>query len=465
MSLTAFGVKNLRCLTETPLIPLRPITVLVGRNGSGKSTFLRAFPLLRQSLTTERKSPILWEHPDYVDFGSLETAVRRRASPPEITFSFEADHLDALDGGKAVVDMTLAQSLQRPYLRSYELRARGQIARLAFDLKGQATLFKVDDTDYLPQVPGLALAGSAYLLPWVDATSGRRVAYRPHVHPAFRLTSEPRMVELLPPDTLASATPNILMDLDAEISDFLARVAYIGPERAVGQREYKRSERAVNEVHSRGVNLADFLGSLTEEEMESFARFCSTYLGSTPSIVKKGSHIELLLDERGTGAAVNVADTGFGYAEILPVAAAVWASCVRPLGPEKPRRTSMIAIEQPELHLHPALQAKLARMFAGALRENERMVAELLRKAGHAEEGEPEPSGLTKILVEAHSAELIQGLGDEVRAGRLSPEDVQLVVFEQAPKTGETVVRLAGYELDGTLNDAWPIGFFTDVDG
>lgn len=444
MSLTAFGVKNLRCLTETPLIPLRPITVLVGRNGSGKSTFLRAFPLLRQSLTTARRSPILWEHPDYVDFGSLETALRRGASPPEITFSFEADELETPRGGRAYVDMTLAEGPQGPYLRAYELRAEGHVARLAFDPKWQATLFQVDDTDYLPKVPGLALAGSAYLMPWVDAQSDFGVVYRPHVHPAFRLMNAPRMVEMLPPDTLAWATPDILMDLDTQIGDFMARVAYMGPERAVGQREYKRSERAVNEVHSRGVNLADFLGSLTEEEMASFARFCSTYLGSTPSIVKKGSHIELLLDERGTGAAVNIADTGFGYAEILPVAAAVWASCVRPLGPQKPRRTSMIAIEQPELHLHPALQAKLGRMFVGALRENER---------------------ITKILVEAHSAELIQGLGDEVRAGRLSPEDVQLVVFEQAPKTGETAVRLAGYELDGTLNDAWPIGFFTDVDG
>src|SRR5262249_49786416 len=62
VSLEAFGVKNLRCLTDTGLVPIRPITVLVGRNSSGKSTFLRAFPLLRQSVETERKSPILWYH-------------------------------------------------------------------------------------------------------------------------------------------------------------------------------------------------------------------------------------------------------------------------------------------------------------------------------------------------------------------------------------------------------------------
>jgi AAA15 family ATPase/GTPase len=59
VSLEAFGVKNLRCLIDTGQIPIKPITILVGRNSSGKSTFLRAFPLLRQSVENPRRSPIL----------------------------------------------------------------------------------------------------------------------------------------------------------------------------------------------------------------------------------------------------------------------------------------------------------------------------------------------------------------------------------------------------------------------
>lgn len=59
VSLDALRVRNLRCLSDTGRIPIRPITVLVGRNSSGKSTFLRAFPLLRQSVETATESPIL----------------------------------------------------------------------------------------------------------------------------------------------------------------------------------------------------------------------------------------------------------------------------------------------------------------------------------------------------------------------------------------------------------------------
>ena len=38
-----FGIKNLRRLRNVPPIELKPITLLVGRNSSGKSSFLRLF--------------------------------------------------------------------------------------------------------------------------------------------------------------------------------------------------------------------------------------------------------------------------------------------------------------------------------------------------------------------------------------------------------------------------------------
>lgn len=45
-------VKNIRCLVDTGDIPIKPLTILVGANSTGKSTFLRLFLLLRQSVET-----------------------------------------------------------------------------------------------------------------------------------------------------------------------------------------------------------------------------------------------------------------------------------------------------------------------------------------------------------------------------------------------------------------------------
>jgi AAA15 family ATPase/GTPase len=89
MSVVGFGVKNLRCLTDTGVVAMKPITLLVGRNSSGKSTFLRALPLLRQSVETPRQSPILWFDPQYVDFGSFDDAVNHKSKQKTSRFGSE----------------------------------------------------------------------------------------------------------------------------------------------------------------------------------------------------------------------------------------------------------------------------------------------------------------------------------------------------------------------------------------
>lgn len=83
-------IKNMRCLKDTGIIELPPITILVGENSSGKSTFLRSFPLLKQSFRKRKNGPILWagDYDDYVDFGSFPETITRDGSQ-DISFRFE----------------------------------------------------------------------------------------------------------------------------------------------------------------------------------------------------------------------------------------------------------------------------------------------------------------------------------------------------------------------------------------
>ncbi|MBB3440949.1 AAA family ATPase [Rhizobium sp. BK379] len=87
----SYSVQNLRRLTSVPMIELRPITLLLGRNSVGKSTFLRSFPLIRQSVETNASAPILW-YGDHVDFGNFKSAVSDNDVDKQITFSFEIDN-------------------------------------------------------------------------------------------------------------------------------------------------------------------------------------------------------------------------------------------------------------------------------------------------------------------------------------------------------------------------------------
>ncbi|AHF66273.1 AAA family ATPase [Pseudomonas cichorii] len=93
-SINSFGVEQLRSFGEKEqLIPVKKINVFVGKNSCGKSTFLRTYPLLRQSVESDTRTPILW-YGAYVDFGDFNTALHDGGN--EITFDFDTT-LDIVD--------------------------------------------------------------------------------------------------------------------------------------------------------------------------------------------------------------------------------------------------------------------------------------------------------------------------------------------------------------------------------
>lgn len=83
-------VEGLRSLKDSGYIDIKPITLLLGENSSGKSTFLRTFPLLRQSLESSTRGPILW-YGSYVDFGSFDDALSNFGEDKTISFSFKVN--------------------------------------------------------------------------------------------------------------------------------------------------------------------------------------------------------------------------------------------------------------------------------------------------------------------------------------------------------------------------------------
>lgn len=447
MSLEAFGVKNLRCLTDTGLVPIRPITVLVGRNSSGKSTFLRAFPLLRQSVETARSSPILWYREPGVDFGSFRAAANNKLAEPSVTFQFQVRLPKPYAGTQIILAMSLAGG-EDPYVSGYEIGYGTDRWRWELDSKGLATaLFENDHVSPLadasmPAGP-IGIDGRCALFPGlrVDRQSG--VTYSPDAGEVGALALRRRLVELnQPPMFLLAATRSFpaLEIADRVIPPLLARVAYLAPLRVSAERAYRVQNLAVGEVDPDGRNLAMFLRALSPDEAASFAAFTNDWLGFETQIRSTGLHAEILVREAPRRSFVNLIDVGFGFSEVLPLAAMLWSSCVRPaLHGQAP--APIVAIEQPELHLHPAFQARLARLLVEAQR----------RAPG------------TKIVVETHSESLINGLGRLVYEGAIGAEDVKLVLFDQDPESGDTNVTLSGYDSDGALQESWPYGFLSPV--
>jgi predicted ATPase len=511
--LEAFGVKNLRCLTDTGLVPIKPITLLVGKNSSGKSTFLRAFPLLRQSVETARNSPVLWYDERYVDFGSLQAAANNRLSEPSVTFQFR---LRLPEGAQIVlgnpafdIAMTLAGD-ETPYVNSYKIRVEDNELLWTFDTKNQLKNIAVNGKKI--ELDGqFSLGGKAHLLPTLqpnsnenfsfqsapdifqlspimyqtalyagallvrpvadelrnifhhnDVTSriasqasllqiGKRSAMRKQllsIHEKLKqevgdLNFEENQFNLLASRVAIRLSPFILEAADLVLTQFMSRISYLPPQRASAQRAYRIQNLAVDEVDSHGKNLAMFLRSLSSTETESFADFTRSALGFETKVKTTGIYAEILIKEGSAKQFVNLIDVGFGYSEVLPLTATLWANCIRP-AITKRESASLIAMEQPELHLHPAHQAKLARMLVEAVSAS--------RAAGAP----------AQLIVETHSESLINGLGKLVYEGLIKKEDIQILLFDQDEETGETDVRFAGYRENGALHD-WPYGFLSPV--
>ena len=94
---------------------------------------------------------------------------------------------------------------------------------------------------------------------------------------------------------------------------------------------------------------------------------------------------------------------------------------------------SLCLIENPEAHLHPRGQTRLAELAVRA------------SLAG------------VQVIAETHSDHFIDGVRIAVRDGLIKPDDVAIHYFERA--RGKTVVSSPQVDADGRLS-SWPVGFF-----
>jgi predicted ATPase len=99
-----------------------------------------------------------------------------------------------------------------------------------------------------------------------------------------------------------------------------------------------------------------------------------------------------------------------------------------------------VIIEQPELHLHPSVQASLADLFIAAITAREAS----------------EPRGV-QLLIESHSEHLLRRLQRRIAEEKVAPESVAMYVCEP-DSAGSRIERLQVDEYGDILN--WPPDFF-----
>ncbi|MFN7266533.1 MAG: AAA family ATPase, partial [Bacteroidota bacterium] len=129
---------------------------------------------------------------------------------------------------------------------------------------------------------------------------------------------------------------------------------------------------------------------------------------------------------------VLITDVGFGISQVLPVLVQCFYVPAN----------STILFEQPEIHLHPSVQAYLADVFIEAIHAHEDS------KPRH-----------TQLIIESHSEHLIRRLQRKIAEEELKLEDVAIYFVDQK-KGVSTIEALEIDEFGNILN--WPDNFFGD---
>jgi AAA ATPase domain len=261
--------------------------------------------------------------------------------------------------------------------------------------------------------------------------------------------------------------------------DYLNAMTYIGPLREIPSRKYRPRLSPDESRWAQGLAAWDLLytdpsGKLLDEvnawlggetrlrtgyRLEKFefrevpvpSRFHQLFerglseddLGELQDLyVTLGARSEIALRDFEKGIIVAPGDVGVGISQMIPVI----VGCIR-------NQEGILAIEQPELHVHPAIQVGLGDLFIQAVQGNETYAG-----AGKS------------LLVETHSEHIMLRLlrrirettADELPPGAvgLSSADLAVIYVENA----DDGVRFRPLRVDaeGEFVDRWPRGFFEE---
>lgn len=438
--LTKLRLKNFKAWKDTGPIRLAPLTVIFGANSAGKSSLGHLLLALKQTaLSTDRKRALhLGDDATLIDLGTFSDCLHGHDIENSLEFNLKwnlpkpLEVRDPLQSGKRYLGtrMGLEVSLvagksEQPEVQSlkYYLANSDEIVLDAKYLRGEDRKFSLDSDRY------------------------RFVMERGRKWPL----EEPEKFYRVSDVSLARfQNASFLTDLALATETMLGNLSYLGPLRKHPQRTYQWSGDTPEGVGQMGeYTISAILAAQNEGRMLNrgprmsrhlFAEFIAGWLkdlGVIHSFVVKPvaegrKEYEVLVKTHAKAPEVKITDVGFGVSQILPVL--VQAFYCPP--------NSTVWMEQPEIHLHPQVQAELADVFISAIRSrengNERNV---------------------QIIIESHSEHFLNRLQRRIAEGEIKPNDVAIYFCKRVGSATE--LEPLEVDLYGDIEN-WPENFFGD---
>ncbi len=408
---TRLKLTNFKAWQDTGEVALKPVTMLLGTNSSGKSSLIQSLLLLKQTVQSPDRTVHLNlggdEVSDLFNFGSFDDLLNQGTTAPRqfsIAFDFRRHVAERVsDGGfDCAYGQTSSGSVA---IQTLTLQTQGQRFRAVRREKGAFSI--VLDDEPQPRIKGRAYVPERSIAFSADAIAA--------------LDKDGQRVE----------------DLSLAIRRELEGISYLGPLRRKPERDYPWNKTRPGDVGSDGRGAIDALLAsvlLKGDEQNYVVAGVSHWL----SRMKVADRLEVRQQGRSNryeliihcdGIACNLRDVGIGVSQVLPVLVLAYFA---PAG-------STIILEEPEIHLHPLAQSVLAELFVTVSRERN-----------------------VQFIVETHSEHLFRRMQTLMARGELASPDCALYFVEREGRNA----RLRALDLDefGRVRN-WPEGFFGNALG
>ncbi|MCF2446105.1 DUF3696 domain-containing protein [Dyadobacter sp. CY345] len=320
MKIKSLSFENYKGFFERQHLTLKPLTILIGKNSSGKSSIAKLFPLLSNSLSGHFDEPLLLSNNNVFLGGEFRDLVFNRNPNSPIIFSLEFQD-------SSILTVSILQPLQQYELIIYEWAYVSPL---------------IDISLRYDPIKG-----------YVDSGGGiYNCEFRGFIPITMR---DPNGKDLLN-----------FIEFDMQMI-----VDYIGPFRVVPDRQFTLTGQVnYNQTGTKGEYAYSMLGAsknvkaTLHEKVGSW--FEQNFDGWRLLVENKNvPFIELLLSKGDS--LINLVDVGQGMSQVLPL-------IVRAHVDEE---DSYVISEQPELHLHPAAHGDIAELFAkSSKKSNQTFVVE-----------------------------------------------------------------------------------------
>lgn len=447
--------RNFHGFRDTGEIDIKPITILLGANNSGKTSVFLPLLVLKQSLEQSSGEPALASRGltvnaggfrDLAHLGNEDCTIRfrLRLAPLAQRDDVDCDSPFHYPPGSIDVSFRKDELSDRPILQEYKLVNRVGESMVVRRRKKDGT--------YSIREMGFGTDSPRSHFDQVLRKKVRRTGPDSFLFNSFRpsaaasretFSEEPEGTatggehsDAESGRDLSSSISNYLMAVDysfVDVTRFLSTAHYLGPVRSPAQRYYELSASSPSSVGSDGSYAAEMLyldglegGSLNVGVQEWLQRLGLEEQLSTDALGE--GVFSLYFTPPNSEHRINYADMGFGLSQLMPLLVEA----------QKCEAGHTFLCEQPELHLNPKLQGAIADLFV-----------DIASRGG-------------KSVVETHSEHLLLRLRRLIAEGAINASDVALYYVErEGDKSSLREVPVAG---NGHIDaDSWPKDFFGDT--